>query len=385
MSIPPEGAGQKHWRNRAIGSRPSNLKENWRNINGVLRPDEERHSHLAETIKHFRENFLWISPIIVVGSFFFGALNLLGFTKFIGRPDIFVSSFEYGPVLSIFTLHFLLVYILIFFLYFISSCIFVSKLMELSSDKISVRQINFWLLGLVASFSSFASSTIMSFSYGWTWCSTFIPLVLFGVILFWFLDWYEKRNTENKISFSDLIFFIFIVVAINVIFMFLFGFMDSELKPQEKFLGWILASVLPLMPVFMFYSFDGKSYHSIMISGLSGVLLLHFGLLLMSGVFGLISASSMKFLGVTEEINRYYLVDSNQYPTDVLKEKYWEVEKRGDHHYLLKAFSLYHFGPVNLLCPAVLSKVGILNIKRHTDVCIAFREDEVRKLNVIEK
>jgi len=116
MSIPPEGEGQKHWRNLAFGSRSSNLKENWRNINGVLRPDEERHSHLAETIKYFRENFLWISPIIVVGSFFFGALNLLGFTKFIGRPDIFVSSFEYGPVLSIFTLYFLLVYILVLFL-----------------------------------------------------------------------------------------------------------------------------------------------------------------------------------------------------------------------------------------------------------------------------
>jgi len=101
--------------------------------------------------------------------------------------------------------------------------------------------------------------------------------------------------------------------------MFFFGFMDSELKPWEKFLGWIFASVLPLMPVVMFYSFDGKSYLSRMISGLSGVLLLHFGLILMSGVFGLISASSMRFLGVTEEINRYYLVDSNQYPTDILK------------------------------------------------------------------
>jgi len=165
----------------------------------------------------------------------------------------------------------------------------------------------------------------------------------------------------------------------------LLGGIDFRLAEWEKFLGWVLVSVIPLMPVVLFYSFAGKGYASRVACGLIGVLLVHFGLLLMSGVFGLVSVGSMRVIGVSENISRDYLVDGRQYPKNIFDLECWDTEGRSDYLYLLKAFSLYHFGAVNLLCPVSLSGADIRRIGQHTRVCIPFRDDAIRKLGVVRE
>jgi len=194
MSMPPDSANQ----------------ENWRNVNGVLRPVEEWRRHLVALHRCCRENFLWISSFVVGFSFLFGAINLFGFARFIGRPDIFMASFEYGPGLVSLTLSFLPVYIFIFFFYFVFSYVFVSKLMELRTDKASLKLIGFWLLGVVASCALFVSLVIMCLWYEWPWRWIFIGLVVFCVVIFYFVDWCRERSGKKKIRFYFLIFnFIF--------------------------------------------------------------------------------------------------------------------------------------------------------------------------------
>jgi len=167
--------------------------------------------------------------------------------------------------------------------------------------------------------------------------------------------------------------------------MALSGGIDSRFAEWEKFLGWIIVSVIPLLPVVFFYAIDRLRFISRVMFVFVGVLVVHVELLLMSGVFGLISASSMGLVGVSEDVNRDYLVDSRQYPRDVLNPKCWTIDGRGEHHYVLKAFSLYHFGSINLLCPVSLSGTDIRKIGQYTDACIPFRDDAIRKLGVVGK
>jgi len=115
--------------------------------------------------------------------------------------------------------------------------------------------------------------------------------------------------------------------------------------------------------------------------GLLGYILLL--ALIIPKIFAVISAASMGLLGVNEQKVRHYLVDSRKYPVNSLDAYGWAVKEYDDNHYSLDAFSLYEFGPVNLLCPADLSENNIWEIKSYTHFCIPFQQDAVRKLDAV--
>jgi len=212
MSTPQRGAEQEL---------SKGMKDNWVRINGVLRAVEAHDSPFVTLCKFLRENFFWGSSLVVGFSFFFGAVNLFGFAKFVGRPDLFMGSFEYGHGLVSLTLPFFLIYVVIFFLYFISSYIFVSELKELRTDKVCLRSLNFWLFTLVAVCATLGSSIIMVVGYGWHSCSIFILFIIFVVVLCWFVDWYKSKDSKRKISFFRLFFSVIGVVFVNVFFLWL--------------------------------------------------------------------------------------------------------------------------------------------------------------------
>jgi len=94
------------------------------------------------------------------------------------------------------------------------------------------------------------------------------------------------------------------------------------------------------------------------------------------------SVLSMKLLGVSDQEVRRYLVDGRKYPASSLPSR-WPVVEYGDGLYSIKGFPLYAYGSIKLLCPPDLVGLGVGDIRQHTHVCIAFRENEVRKLGQI--
>jgi len=152
----------------------------------------------------------------------------------------------------------------------------------------------------------------------------------------------------------------------------------------DKFIGWLLLSIGALFPG-LFACIKANEGMVVMIKhavvGLLGyVLLLVF---IIPNIFGVVSATSMGLLGVNEQEVRRYLVDARQYPVNSLDAYGWAVKAYDDNHYSLNAFSLYEFGPVNLLCPADLSEKNIWEIKSYTHFCIPFRQYSVRKLDAV--
>jgi len=251
MSTPQDSAAREHGQGR---------KENSRDANGGLRPDEEWDGPFIALCRWFRENSIWFFPITVTVSFGLGVADLFGFARFIGRTDIFISSFEYGPDLVVLALCFMVICALLFPVFFVWLYFRVSELKKLVEDRVSMKEMIFLLFGFVVNCAGFSGLVHCFISYEWPWCWIFIPLVLFAPILFRFSNWCKCRNNEKKISLWRVVVDVIRVAGVVIIFAALFVSMSSGSGGLETFLVWLFSSEFLLLPFLAFYGSEGRAY-----------------------------------------------------------------------------------------------------------------------------
>jgi len=388
-------------------------QENGRDTNGMFRKHKER----KRFIKCCRENFFWVSSFFTFLASCLGLFSLWVFAQFVGRPDVFVQSLEFGPGLLLLVPFFLFVYGILIACFIGSSWLFVFAVRNFKHGRESAIARSFWLLplGMVACCASVIILVVMYWKEdGWPWCW----FVLFGFVcvglFFRFVRQYGG-GVKEVVASSEmrvlkclcLAFSMVVVAAVNTFFSIgyqkIFQEADVKFEGVGLFAVLLFLSVIPLVPVVLFYVREGKGEFSQVVGGAAGVLLFHAGLFVgVPWIFGVASTSAMMFLGVVDMEPKRYLVNEAQYPEKSLnnENERWLIERHGENHYSLEAVSIYAYGAINLLCPADFVKSQDQNSKPqsgaeqrkkwHADLdklksriqdCIPFQRDEVRKLD----
>jgi len=378
------------------GACPSNTNERlkpvfrylgWRRVGSVLRPPEEKRSSLATWIRCFQDNPLGISSVALALAYFLGALNLWFFTRFVGRPDVFMQSLEFGPGLVALMVSGLATLFIVIGTLVVSSWFFVFPMeyLEFKEDG-GVKKITLWLMAV---FASGVISFVLIYAFCGYGIKLFLAFVLPSVCAYILVVNYAKKDVSKFILWGLLILVFAILMFLDLVLPYAYM---RELYNREvgisgewyRFAYWLILSLGALLPgvaagVNTKEGMATKMKH-VLVGLLGYVVILT---MIIPNIFGVISASSMEILGVSEQRVRRYLVDARQYPSYSLEPHRWLVNDYDGSHYSLNAFSLYKFGPVNLLCPADLSEKNIWDIKSYAHFCIPFRQGAIRKLDAV--
>jgi len=351
---------------------------------------EEEHGY-SRALNLIKAHAPWVFPTIFVFSSFLGGVILWGFTGHIGRRDIFLESLSSGPSLLILSISCFFVYIILVS-FFLLSCIWVAHTMKELKGKWSdsANTVIFFVAEtpkknevssgrMVAGLAGMFALNVLAFSGGFCW----LFFILLSVsVSFCIIPKWDKYLIYLNLS---CIFFSFLNFSFSYFYLKAFGEVDK--KSPEIILTLLLVSCLPLFPVFLFYS--AKEKIAQMFGVVTGVVSWNIGLfVLVSGMFAEISTSSMVMLGVADQKTSFYAIDLKQYPRGSLDELEWEVVPIDENKYKVKAFSLYAYGAINLLCPARLAHLlspekqnfEKIEIKNFTNACIPFPKGDIRKL-----
>jgi len=372
---------------------------------------EDEQSLLATWRKYFQNSpLVFSSSVTLVVAYFVGAVNLWGFSWFIGRPDVFMQSLDVGPGLLALMASSLISLLLIIGFPLIPSLFFFLHVKDLKLDKDSAKEIAWRLFiifagGLlvfvvVSAFSGYRACLFTAFiipvlvvldlvANSGDWVRFFTALIIPVLVACNLAANYAKENVSKLFLFLGLIVSFSFFMALDIVFSkaYMTAFYDGGVDVAgdwDKFSGLFFLSLGAVFPGIFFVINAYKGPVSKVKHAVFGVL----GYIVLLGftipkIFGVISADSMALLGINEQEVRRYLIDAKQYPVNSLDDYGWAIKEYDYHSYSLDAVSLYEFGAVNLLCPADLSKKNILKISSYTHRCIPFRQDAVRKLDAL--
>jgi len=413
------------------------LKEKWRYVG-------REHQNVAQksksALEYIQENFFWFSSVAVVFASFLGVVNLWGFSRFIGRPDVFIPSLEFEPGLALLMISYLVIDIFLVVLFLPTSLLFYCLLRCFKAGQDSMGGIAYWLFVMVG-MSAAALMLLSPYLSGGNLLSSkwgiFVVVFILLCVSWVFVSRYGSQVRWLKckgggvcrydaLFVPGVILSVFVVgVAIpnflvSILYVLLFYGSGEDLAGAHFVL--LLLSMMSLLPVAMFYSRAGSGKASQIKYGVIGFLLFHVGLIVsVSGMFGGTSEMSMRLIGVSDQEVRRYIVDGDQYPMSSLDVDRWMAEASGETHYSVTAISFYAYGAINLLCPKDLADLlkpmskknqiseRVDNLddlygsmqesnqkskeilkpeddgrERRVQACIPFRVDAVRKLGLIE-
>lgn len=353
-----------------------------------------------------KEHFTWISAVVAALASLAGILNLLVFTRYIGRPDVFSRSLEFGPSLAVLLLTYLLIFLAIAGSMLITSYFFTLVTSWLRPKPEFAEPMIRQLFGMVVSGMLSIILVVMILAYCWEgpasgwWLLTvfMLPAILSWPFILVHMDHAKALSSPltwaKKFRLCATLTGLVGGVALVGIFPAWYASFLYEESPDLS--EWVevikfgatclIAMAAPLAPAIGFYIKEKEGKSAQMKGALTG-LLLFFALLTftMPAMFSVTSVGSMNLLGISEREVRRHLVDNEQYPASSLNTARWSVTKHGDKWYSLNAFSLYAYGPINLLCPAELSTVRNRELRKHTKACIPFLKDEIQTLDAVEQ
>ncbi|MFV3093253.1 hypothetical protein ACNJYG_22595 [Pseudomonas sp. GW6] len=366
----------------------------------------EQESEYGRLFTLIKEHFTWVSPVAVALAFLAGLLNLLAFTWFIGRPELFSRSLEFGPSLALLMLSYLAIFAAIISSMLVTSWFFMATLRQLRPKPESAESMTRWLFFMVLSgmFTLILLVMLLAHIQEETPSSWWSFTVLIGpALLSWFFIREHKNQAEALASPLSRVKSFGLCVALTIAagFVAFLGILPARytlsLYGGSVGLGqWIEVIQLgvtcltvmagSLVPAFGYF-INAKKGRAAQIKGALIGLMTFLALLTfaMPAIFSVASVSSVRLLGFSDREVRRYLVDSEQYPVSSFNAARWSVSEHGDKRHSVIAFSLYAHGPIELLCPEELSTLKSWEFKQHTKICIPFEKDEIRTLDVEER
>ncbi|MFN9525559.1 MAG: hypothetical protein ACK561_25985 [Pseudomonadaceae bacterium] len=363
-------------------------------------------SPFLQALKLIRKHFVWASAVAAGLASLAGVLNLLVFTRYIGRPDVFTRSLEWGPGLVVLMLSYVLIFIAITGSMLITSYFFTltpSWLRHrLKINELIIRH----LLGMTVSGMFSIVLVIMAVTYflgdkasHWWMLTVFI---LPAFLSWFFIDVHIDRagilpvplSWKKKLGLCGALTGLVGVTAITGIYPALYVTSLYEESPDlsewaEIFkFGFtcLLTMAASLAPATGFYLMAKEDKRAQIKGALIG-LLIFLGLLTFTvpAIFSVPSVGAANLLGISDREVRRYLVNGTEYPAKSLSSARWSITEYENGRYSLEAFSLYEHGPVNLLCPADLSAIKNKYLSQHTKACIAFKSKDVDSLDAVDQ
>lgn len=353
-----------------------------------------------------KEHFVWISPVAVVLAFLAGLLNLLAFTWFIGRPELFSRSLEFGPSLALLMLSYLAIFAAIVASMLSTSCFFTITLQQLRPKPEAVESMTRSLLIMVVGGMSLVIVLVPilvhlrggQLSAWWALIVFIVPTCLSWPFILRYTDkaealaspmggWKAAGLYVALILAVALVTFLGILPAQYTLSLYRDSAgLSAWAEVIELVLTCLIVMASSLAPAFGFY-INAKKGLAAQIKGSFIGLAAFLGVLTfaMPAIFSVASVSSVRLLGFSDREVRHYLVNSEQYPVSSFNAARWSVAEHGDKRHSLIGFSLYANGPIELLCPAELSTLKTWELWKRTQICIPFQKDEIRTLDAVEQ
>jgi hypothetical protein len=345
-----------------------------------------------------KEHYGWVS-VIAAG---LGILNLAIYTHHIGRPDVFMSSLEFGPGLILLWITHLFFFVVLIGSMLFPSLVFAGGLSALRPKPEYAASIVRVLTGLTAFAMLGVVIPIGAAAYRDETASPWWALTVLVVpaLCSWFFLHGNIAKTElltDKLkSWRMLLACVALTGLLGLtalVGIYPALFVTQFYEERGAMGGWgealffcFVVMVGSLAPAVGYHNQLLKGKPAQFRGGFFGFGL--FAALLILTVPSLLifpSVVSAKFLGITDREVKRYLIVNEEYPADSLDTQRWSITRSEAKKYLLHGFSLYANGPIALLCPADLAKLPERELHKYTAQCVPFDESAVKPLDVVEQ
>lgn len=358
----------------------------------------QRPSLASLIVNFFKEHYGWVSSIIVVLSPLAGILNLLIYTNYIGRANVFRDSIELGPGLVLLWVIYILFFAFLIGSMSISSFVLAAGLRELQPKSEYTVPIFRNLIAIVAASMLTITIPIGLYAYAgktagieWAIGAFLTPALASWFFISWGVGKFEPLTDEVKIRWrltacAALTVWVGIIALLGIYPAWLVTTLYQGQGVKETFPGIVLfgflAMIGSLAPAVGYYNRPRDVRFGHAKGALLGIaLFLGILTLIVPSILSIPSIVAVKALGISDRQVYRYLVNNDDYPADGLDAKRWSITHSQEKKYLIKGFSLYTQGAVALICPADLAKVEISRIDRFSHQCIAFSKATVKQLD----
>nr|WP_312972990.1 hypothetical protein [Pseudomonas sp.] len=349
-----------------------------------------------------KNHYVWVSAIVTALAPLAGIVNLVTYSHFIGRPDVFMPSLELGPGLILLWLAYILFFVLLIGSMLVSSIFLSFGLNELRPKPQYAASIVRVITVVTALTMLIVVIPVAIHAFRGETASVLWALLVFvtPALCSWF---FVAGNIDKADSFAHVVKrrqWLWACVAFTLVvgFAALSGIYPAWFVTKfyqergvtggavEAGAFCIIAMVFSLAPSIGYYTLASKGRAAQMRGALLGlVVFLAMLMLMIPALLTYPSVFAVKFLGISDrKINRY-LITNAEYPADSLDTERWSISRSMERKYLIEGFALYRHGAIVLLCPSHLADTEEIELDQHTGECIPFAKSDVKQLDQVTK
>lgn len=369
-------------------------------MRSVKKPLAQPAGSFSWMLELLKEHCGWISAIAAALAPLAGIVNLVTYSHYIGRPDVFMPSLELGPGLILLWLAYILFFVLLIGSMLISSLFLSFGLGELRPKPLAAASIA-RILTIITAASMFVVVLPVGYrAYNGETASVWWALLVFAIpaLCSWFFIAGNIDKAESLGRVVKLWQWLWACVAFTLVvgFAALSGIYPAWFVTtfyQERGIAGgaaeagafcVIAMVFSLAPSIGYYQLASKGRAAQIRGALGGlVVFLAVLMLMIPALLTYPSVFAVKFLGISDrQINRY-LITNAEYPADSLDAKLWSLSRSMERKYLIEGFALYRYGSIVLLCPSHFADTKEKELDQHTGQCIPFAKSDVKQLHEV--
>jgi MFS family permease len=361
-------------------------------------PEDQKAETSPWALGVLKEHYGWISAIAAAIAPFAGFLNLLIYTHYIGRADVFMSSLEIGPGVILLWLAHTLFFVLLIGSMLITSVLLAGGLSEIRpKPEFAESVVRRLTLMTVVSMLGVIIPAALGAVWGktaslWWVLGVFLPPVLFARCFFRYADGKLEERSHSSSAWRTFFAYVGLIglIGLTALFAVYPAWMVTVFYQERGAMGgWgeallfcFVAMACSLVPAIGYHALAAEGPKAQRKAALIGIVMyICLLMLIIPSVMSVPSVAAVKFLGISDRQVKQYLINSEEYPARALDAKRWSVSLSDEKKYLLQGFSLYDHGSVVLLCPADLAKIKESEIDQHSAQCIPFESSAVKPLN----
>lgn len=349
-----------------------------------------------------KEHYGWISAIVAALATLAGIVNLVTYSHYIGRSDVFMPSLELGPGLILLWLAYILFFVLLIGSMLVSSFFLSFGLGELRPKPQYVASIVRVITVVTAVTMLIVVIPVGIQAFRGETASVLWALLVFATpaLCSWF---FIAGNIDKAESLGRVVKpwqWLWACVAFTLVvgFAALSGIYPAWFVTvfyQERGIAGgaaeagafcVIAMLFSLAPCIGYYQLASKGRAAQIRGALGGlVVFLAVLMLMIPALLTFPSVFAVKFLGISDrQVNRY-LIANAEYPADSLDVERWALSRSMERKYLIEGFALYRYGAIVLLCPSHLADTKEKELDQHTGQCIPFAKSDVKQLDQVAK
>lgn len=338
------------------------------------------------------------TPFTVVLAFvgtIIGSLSLYAYAKAIGRPDLFMAAFDVKAYLAVWVLMVTALMFLQMLVLLGSSWFYGMAVSIFAKVGDRIRIVAIWLL--IPPAVGYALLIWLGFYHG----SSIGPLEAFSyvsaatLIAYSCLNFFkpfrrlvaDASSGPRKTAKYELIVFTGVVLVISVwtsllsIIMIIDTYVGADTKEATNFVAGftLFVLIMNLMPAMLYFFVEGHVFRKAAAGVVGAILVFLIFLVTAQGSMSSITNVVAQSLDVRQRYSYRFVLEPPVLLSD-LDPMQWQSHLRLDGKVQVRAFQLFAFGDLLLLCPDSFRTLKLYELPRFTPLCIFTRDSLAKRL-----